>query len=326
MTEAALQQYIQAIRPADRAVMDAARERQAELAKPPGSLGALEDISIRLAGITGQVCPKMGKCRVAVFAADNGVVDEGVSCAPRSVTLQQAINMTRRRTGMSAMAAAFGDDVAVVDVGIAADVPDVGILDRKVRRGTGNIAVEDAMTRPEALAAMAAGMEQAARARADSITALGIGEMGIGNTSTSAAVLSALTGADIEAVTGRGGGLTNEGFARKKDVLRRALTRRAVDKDDVLDVLCAVGGLDIAGLSGVFIGGALAHVPVVVDGVISAVAALAAERMIPGVRDYVIPSHKSREPAAERILEKLGIRPVLDAGLALGEGTGTVMM
>ena len=157
MTEAALQQYIQAIRPAARAAMDAARKRQAELAKPPGSLGALEDMSIRLAGITGQVCPKMGKCRVAVFAADNGVVDEGVSCAPRSVTLQQAINMTRHRTGMSAMAAAFGDDVAVVDVGIAADVPGVGILDRKVRRGTGNIAVEDAMTRPEALAAMAAG-------------------------------------------------------------------------------------------------------------------------------------------------------------------------
>ena len=175
MTEAALQQYIQAIRPADRAVMDAARKRQAELAKPPGSLGTLEDMSIRLAGITGQVCPKMDSCRVAVFAADNGVVDEGVSCAPRSVTLQQAINMTRRRTGMSAMAAAFGDDVAVVDVGIAADVPGVGILDRKVRRGTGNIAVEDAMTQPEALAAMAAGMEQAARARADSITALGIG-------------------------------------------------------------------------------------------------------------------------------------------------------
>lgn len=161
MTEAALQQYIQAIRPADRAVMDAARKRQAELAKPPGSLGTLEDMSIRLAGITGQVCPKMDSCRVAVFAADNGVVDEGVSCAPRSVTLQQAINMTRRRTGMSAMAAAFGDDVAVVDVGIAGDVPGVGILDRKVRRGTGNIAVEDAMTRPEALAAMAAGMEQA---------------------------------------------------------------------------------------------------------------------------------------------------------------------
>ena len=165
MTEAALQQYIQAIRPADRAAMDAARKRQAELAKPPGSLGALEDMSIRLAGITGQVCPKMDSCRVAVFAADNGVVDEGVSCAPRSVTLQQAINMTRRRTGMSAMAAAFGDDVAVVDVGIAADVPDVGILDRKVRRGTGNIAVEDAMTRPEALAAMAGAFLGCARER-----------------------------------------------------------------------------------------------------------------------------------------------------------------
>lgn len=141
MTETELKAYIQAIRPADRDAMSAARRRQSQLAKPPGSLGRLEDISVQLSGITGALCPKMDKCRVAVFAADNGVVDEGVSCAPRSVTLQQAINMTRRKTGMSAMAAAFGDDVAVVDVGIAAHVPPVGILDRKTRFGTGNIAV-----------------------------------------------------------------------------------------------------------------------------------------------------------------------------------------
>lgn len=326
MTEAALQQYIQAIRPADRAVMDAARKRQAELAKPPGSLGALEDMAIRLAGITGQVCPKMGKCRVAVFAADNGVVDEGVSCAPRSVTLQQAINMTRRRTGMSAMAAAFGDDVAVVDVGIAADVPGVGILDRKVRRGTGNIAVEDAMTRPEALAAMAAGMEQAARARADSITALGIGEMGIGNTSTSAAVLSALTGADIEAVTGRGGGLTNEGFARKKDVLRRALTRRAVDKDDVLDVLCAVGGLDIAAMTGAFLGCARERIPAAVDGFISVVAALCAVTLCPEVRNYLFLSHDSYEVGYRLAADRLGLEPCLHLGMRLGEGSGCPLL
>ena len=315
MTESELQQYIFHIRPADRAAMDAARKRQAELAKPPGSLGALEDMSIRLAGITGQVCPKMDSCRVAVFAADNGVVDEGVSCAPRSVTLQQAINMTRRRTGMSAMAAAFGDDVAVVDVGIAADVPGVGILDRKVRRGTGNIAVEDAMTRPEALAAMAAGMEQAARARADSITALGIGEMGIGNTSTSAAVLSALTGADIEAVTGRGGGLTDEGFARKKDVLRRALTRRAVDKDDVLDVLCAVGGLDIAAMAGAFLGCARERIPAVVDGFISVVAALCAVTLCPEVQDYLFLSHDSYEVGYRIAAETLGLQPCLRLGM-----------
>lgn len=147
MTEQELSAYIQAIRPADEAAMEAARRRQAQLAKPPGSLGQLEEISIRLAGVTGQVCPAMGKCRVAVFAADNGVVAEGVSCTPPAVTLQQAVNMTFRKTGMSAMAAAFGDDVSVVDVGIDGDVPPVGVLDRKVRRGTGDIAREDAMTR-----------------------------------------------------------------------------------------------------------------------------------------------------------------------------------
>ena len=284
------------------------------------------DLHAPLAGITGQVCPKMGKCRVAVFAADNGVVDEGVSCAPRSVTLQQAINMTRRRTGMSAMAAAFGDDVAVVDVGIAADVPGVGILDRKVRRGTGNIAVEDAMTRPEALAAMAAGMEQAARARADSITALGIGEMGIGNTSTSAAVLSALTGADIEVVTGRGGGLTDEGFARKKDVLRRALTRRAVDKDDVLDVLCAVGGLDIAAMTGAFLGCARERIPAAVDGFISVVAALCAVTLCPKVRDYLFLSHDSYEVGYRLAADRLGLEPCLHLGMRLGEGSGCPLL
>ena len=326
MTEAELKNYIQAIRPADRDAMAAARQRQAQLAKPPGSLGALEDISVRLAGITGRLCPKMNKCRVAVFAADNGVVDEGVSCAPRSVTLQQAVNMTRRRTGMSAMAAAFGDDVAVVDVGIAAPVPPAGILDRKVRPGTGNIAREDAMTRAQVLAAMAAGMEQAARAKSDGITALGIGEMGIGNTSTSSAVLSALTGADIEAVTGRGGGLTDAGFARKKDVLRRALERRTIDKGDVLDVLCAVGGLDIAAMTGAFLGCAHERIPAAVDGFISVVAALCAVRLCPAADDYLFLSHDSLEVGYRLAARELGREPCLHLGMRLGEGSGCPLL
>ena len=326
MTEAELKNYIQAIRPADRDAMAAARQRQAQLAKPPGSLGALEDISVRLAGITGRLCPKMNKCRVAVFAADNGVVDEGVSCAPRSVTLQQAVNMTRRKTGMSAMAAAFGDDVAVVDVGIAALVPPVGILDRKVRPGTGNIAREDAMTRTQVLAAMAAGMEQAANAKSDGITALGIGEMGIGNTSTSAAVLSALTGADIEAVTGRGGGLTDAGFARKKDVLRRALERRTIDKGDVLDVLCAVGGLDIAAMTGAFLGCAHERIPAAVDGFISVVAALCAVRLCPAADDFLFLSHDSYEVGYRLATRELGREPCLHLGMRLGEGSGCPLL
>ena len=306
MTEQELQAYIQAITPADRAAMDAAEKRQAELAKPPGRLGELETISVRLAGITGQVCPSMDKCRVAVFAADNGVVDEGVSCAPRSVTRQQAVNMTRHVTGMSSLAACFGDQVAVVDVGMEQNPHCDAILDRHIRRTTGNIAREDAMTRQQALDALAAGMEQAALARRDGVTALGVGEMGIGNTTTSAAVLAVLTGADIDTVTGRGGGLTDEGFARKKAVLRRAITRRAIDRRDVLDVLTAVGGLDIAAMTGAFLG--------------------CAHERIPAAADYIFLSHDSYEPGYRMAARELGMTPCLHLGMRLGEGSGCPLL
>ena len=326
MTEQELSAYIQAIRPADEAAMEAARRRQAQLAKPPGSLGQLEEISIRLAGVTGQVCPAMGKCRVAVFAADNGVVAEGVSCTPPAVTMQQAVNMTFRKTGMSAMAAAFGDDVSVVDVGIDGDVPPVGVLDRKVRRGTGDIARGAARTGREALAAVAAGMEQAARARADGVTALGIGEMGIGNTTTSAAVLAALTGADIEAVTGRGGGLTDEGFLRKKGVLRRALALHRPDGSDVIGVLAGVGGLDLAAMTGAFLGCSHERVPAAVDGFISIAAALCAVRLCPAVRDVLFLSHDSYEVGYRIAAETLGLQPCLRLGMRLGEGSGCPLL
>ena len=298
MTEQELRAYIEAIRPADETAMDAARRRQAQLAKPPGSLGQLEELSIRLAGVTGQVCPAMDKCRVAVFAADNGVVAEGVSCTPPSVTLQQAVNMTFRKTGMSAMAAAFGDDVAVVDVG----------------------------TRRQVLEAMAAGMEQAALAKADGVTALGIGEMGIGNTTTSAAVLAALTGADVEAVTGRGGGLTDEGFLRKKEVLRQSLALHRPDKNDVIGVLAGVGGLDLAAMTGAFLGCAHERVPAAVDGFISIAAALCAVRLCPAVRDYLFLSHDSYEVGYRIAAEELGLTPCLHLGMRLGEGSGCPLL
>ena len=326
MTEQELRAYIEAIRPADEAAMDAARRRQAQLAKPPGSLGQLEELSIRLAGVTGQVCPAMDKCRVAVFAADNGVVAEGVSCTPPSVTLQQAVNMTRRKTGMSAMAAAFGDDVAVVDVGIDGDVPPVGILDRKVRRGTGNIVREDAMTRRQVLEAMAAGMEQAALARADGVTALGIGEMGIGNTTTSSAVASVMLGCDPAELTGRGAGLSDEGLERKIGAIRRGIKANRPDRDDPLGVVSALGGFDIAGMAGIFLGGALHRVPIVIDGLISAVSALIAAKLCPVCRCCMIPSHASSEPADALVFEELGLKPLIYAGMHLGEGTGAVFL
>ena len=326
MTEQELQAYIQAIAPADGAAMTAAEKRQAALAKPPGSLGALETISIRLAGITGQLCPVMNKCRVAVFAADNGVVDEGVSCAPRAVTRQQAVNMTRRVTGMSSMAACFGDEVTVVDVGMAQDPRCAAILDRHIRRTTGNIAREDAMTRQQVLDALSAGTEQAALAGRDGVTALGVGEMGIGNTTTSAAVLAVLTGADIGTVAGRGGGLTDEGFARKKAVLRQAVTRRPIDRRDVLDVLAAVGGLDIAAMTGAFLGCAHARIPAAVDGLISAVAALCAVRLCPTAADYLFLSHDSCEPGYRLAAAELGMTPCLRLGMRLGEGSGCPLL
>ena len=281
MTRQELTAYIESILPADREAMDAARRRQAELAKPPGSLGALEDMSVRLAGVLRTARPEVRRCRVTVLAADNGVVAEGVSCAPQSVTVQQAVNMTRHKTGMSALAAYFGDDVQVVDVGIRTPVPCPQVLDRKIRFSTGDIAVEPAMTGQQTLDALAVGLDLARQAKAEGIDAVGVGEMGIGNTTTSAAVLAALTGASVEEVTGRGGGLTDRGFATKKHVLRQALALHRPDAGDPIGVLAAVGGLDIAAMTGLFLGCAHEGLAAAVDGYISIVAALCAVRLSP---------------------------------------------
>lgn len=310
------------IAPADNAAMEKARQRQAELAKPPGSLGKLEDYSIRLAGITGKVKNSIEKCRVIVLAADNGVTAEGVSSAPTSVTLSQVINMTRHITGMSSLAYYFGNEVVVADLGIDTDRKIPGVLDRKIRRSTGNIAKERAMTRQQVLDAMAVGLDLAADAAKDGVNAVGVGEMGIGNTTTSSAVLSALTGATPESVTGRGGGLTDQAFAVKKQVITQALALHHPDREDVVDVLSAVGGLDLAAMTGVFLGCALQHIPAVVDGFISIVAALCACRLNPNVKDYLFLSHASYEIGYRLAAEELGLEPCLLLDMRLGEGSG----
>lgn len=310
------------IAPADNAAMEKARQRQAELAKPPGSLGKLEDYSIRLAGITGNVKNEIEKCRVIVLAADNGVTAEGVSSAPTSVTLSQVINMTRHITGMSSLAYYFGNEVVVADLGIDTDRKIPGVLDRKIRRSTGNIAKERAMTRQQVLDAMAVGLDLAADAAKDGVNAVGVGEMGIGNTTTSSAVLSALTGATPESVTGRGGGLTDQAFAVKKQVITQALALHHPDREDVVDVLSAVGGLDLAAMTGVFLGCALQHIPAVVDGFISIVAALCACRLNPNVKHYLFLSHASYEIGYRLAAEELGLEPCLLLDMRLGEGSG----
>ena len=324
MTDQELKQYCGAVTVPDREIMDAARRRQAELAKPPGSLGKLEDYSIRLAGITGQVRPHIEKCRVLVLAADNGVTAEGISSAPTSVTLSQVINMTRHKTGMSALAHYFGNEVVVADMGIDTDRPIPGVLDRKVRRSTGNIAREPAMTRQQALQALETGMELAAQAAADGVQALGIGEMGIGNTTTSSAVASVLLGRPVAEMTGRGAGLSDAGLQRKIDAIERGIARNHPDAADPLGVLAALGGFDIAGLCGVFLGGALERLPIVMDGFISGVAALCAVRLCPAAEKAVFASHVSSEPAAHIVLDALCKKPLITAELHLGEGTGAV--
>ena len=325
MTESELKKLLAGMDPADAAVMDAAKKRQAELAKPPGSLGALEDYAVRLAGITGKVCPEIEKCRVIVLAADNGVVCEGVSCTPQSVTAQQCVNMTRHKTGMSALAAYFGDEIVVADVGVAANLP-APVLNRKIRWGTANLLQEPAMTREQALQALETGLELARQAAREGVCCVGVGEMGIGNTTTSSLVLSCLTGLSPDELTGRGGGLTDEGFRRKKEVIRRALELHRPDGSDVLDVLSKVGGLDLAAMCGVFLGCAEQRIPAVVDGFISITAALCAVRLCPQARDFLFLSHASFEIGYCRAAQELGLEPCLNLSMRLGEGSGCPLM
>ena len=308
-----------AILPLDAAAMAAARERQAQLAKPPGSLGRLEDLSVQLAGITGKVHNQIVKKHLLVFAADNGVVAEGVTSAPQSVTLMQTVNLTRHKTGASTLCRHFGCEITVCDVGVNAEIQEPKVLNRKIAYGTQNIAHGPAMKREQALQAIRTGFELAQATEADVI---GIGEMGIGNTTTSAAVLSVLLDADVEAVTGRGGGITDESFQKKKQVIKTAIAINHPNRDDVVDVLSKVGGFDIAAMCGAFLGCAAKRCPVVIDGFISAVAALCAYTLCPLAVQYFIPSHASYEIGYKLAMDVMGLQPIFLLGMRLGEGSG----
>ena len=303
-------------------VMDAARKRQAELAKPPGSLGRLEDLSVQLAGITGQVKNPLDRKELLVFCADNGVAEEGVSSAPQSVTLAQTVNLTRRKTGASVIAGHFGCHVRVCDVGVNADIHEPAVIDRKIAYGTNNIAKTAAMTREQAVRAILAGMELAEEAARDGAKVIGVGEMGIGNTTTSSAVLAVLTDAAVEDVTGRGGGITDESYRKKISVIETAIRRNQSDKNDPVDILAKIGGFDLCAMCGAFLGAARMRVPAVIDGFISVVAALCAVRLCPTVREYLIPSHASYEIGYRIAIDELGLKPLFNLGMRLGEGSG----
>ena len=317
--ELELRSLLEKVTPPDGAAMEAAKLRQAQLAKPPESLGRLEELSIQLAGITGKVHNHMDNPHLLVFAGDNGVVEEGVSSAPQSVTLMQTINLTRAKTGASTLCKEFGVGITVTDVGVNAVIHDPAVVNRKIAFGTGNIVKGPAMTREQAVTAILTGAGIAIHTEADG---LGIGEMGIGNTTTSSAVLSVLLSADVEAVTGRGGGITDEAFLVKKEVIRRAIALNRPDKDDVVDVLAKVGGFDLAAMCGGFLGAAATKRPVVIDGFISAVAALCAVRLNPLVRHYLVPSHASFEIGYKLAMEAMELQPIFLLGMRLGEGSG----
>lgn len=321
-----LKQTLDAIRPVDRVVMAAAQREIDYCLKPPGSLGKLESMARQIAGITGQVHNAIRKKAIVVMMADNGVYTEGVAMYPQDITRIGAEFVTTGRMGVNFLARQAGADIIAVDIGIQVDVDLPRVINRKVRHGTANFLKEPAMTREEAIQAIEAGIEVTMDAIDRGYDLIGTGEIGIGNTTASSAVLFAFTGAPIDRVVGRGAGLTDEAFARKKAVVEEAVRRHRPDPDDPLDVLAKVGGLDIAGMVGTYLACAARRVPVVTDGLISNVAALAAMRCKPEAVQYMIPSHISFEPGAKLLKEITGLEPMLDMDMRLGEGTGCALV
>ncbi len=317
-----LEETIQGIKPLNEKMMETARIRWNTIAHPLHSLGKLEDLVTQIVGITGNPTVDISKKALVAMCADNGVVEEGVTQTGQEITALVANGFLEGTTTVCAMCRKCGVDIYPVDVGIAVDTN--VRRDLKVAYGTKNMTKGPAMTREEAIRAIESGIRTAEELKEKGYKLLATGEMGIGNTTTSSAVAAVLLDQPVEVMTGRGAGLSSEGLVRKINAIKKAIQVNRPDPQDVLDVLSKVGGLDIAGLAGVFLGGAALGIPVVMDGFISCVAALTAKLLCPGAADYMIASHVSKEPASKLILEALGKSPVLHADMCLGEGTGAI--
>lgn len=294
------------------------------IAKPLGSLGLLESAVTKIAALTGNPDVRLDWRAVAVLCADNGVVCEGISQSDNSVTMLVAENLTRRQTSVCLMSAVAGADVIPVDMGMATRPTFDGLLDMHIADGTGNIAAGPAMSREQALQGIRSGIAIAKACAEQGYNIICTGEMGIGNTTTSSAVAAVLLDVDITAVTGRGSGLSDSGLARKLAAIARAIEINKPDAGDALDVLAKLGGFDIAGMAGIFLGGAIHKIPVVIDGLISSASALIAARLCPNAVNAMIASHVSGEPAGSIVLDGLGLKPLINAEMRLGEGTGAV--
>ncbi|MBI4401877.1 MAG: nicotinate-nucleotide--dimethylbenzimidazole phosphoribosyltransferase [Nitrospirae bacterium] len=321
-----LDETIQNIQPVDRECWKRAQARLDRLTKPVGSLGRLEELATCYVAMTGEERPKLPRAAIFTFAADHGVAIEGVSAYPSAVTAQMVLNFLRGGAAVNVLASHVGAEVRVVDIGVAHEFGTVpGLIARKVAQGTKNFLAEPAMSRDEAERALTVGVELGAHAAQEGIGLIGTGDMGIGNTTPSSAITAAMTGEPVASVTGRGTGIDEAGYARKVSVIEQALAFHRPDPRDPLDVLSKVGGFEIAGLAGLILGSAANRIPVVLDGFISGAAALVAAGLQPLCREYMLASHRSVERGHGAVLDWLGLTPLLDLDLRLGEGTGACL-
>ena len=292
------------------------------LSKPIGSLGVLEDLVVKLSGIKGEPIKNIDKKTMVIMCADNGIEAEGVSSCPREVTATVTQNIADGTTAICKLSEYYNSHVEIIDIGVDKEFNDPRIKNRKIRYGTSNMVNGPAMTREEAIKAIKIGIETVKDLKERGYDLIGTGEMGVGNTATSAAVISVFSGIDSDLIVGKGSGLTDDGLEHKRRMVKKALEVNNPNKEDALDVLSKVGGFDIAGLCGVFLGGAIFKIPVVIDGLISSAAALCAKRLCPVAGEYMIGSHLSAEPGAQYAMEALGVQPLFNLGMRLGEGTG----
>jgi nicotinate-nucleotide--dimethylbenzimidazole phosphoribosyltransferase len=321
-----LSQTIESIRPLDRRAMTRARTRQDDLTKPAGSLGRLEELSVQLAGIQGKASPQIVKKAIITMAADHGVLAENIGNWPQEVTAQMVQNFLSGGAGINVLSRHVGTRIIFVDMGVASDIkPHPRLIVRKVGYGTGNICRGPAMTSEQAIKSVETGIEIVNVEADNGLDIVGTGDMGIGNTTASAAICAAITGKPAREVTGRGTGLSDDQLLHKIDVIERALSFNKPDAAQPLDVLAKVGGFEIGGLAGVILGAAARHVPVVIDGFISGAAALIAMSLTQRVKDYIIAGHVSAESGHPVMLAYLGLKPLLDLDMRLGEGTGAAL-
>ena len=319
-----LKELLTKIKPADKDAYNRCVYHLDHIAKPVGSLGKLESLLAIMAGATGNANLDISKRCVLVFCADNGVLAQGVAQSTHDVTTAIAKSLVRQTTSVSVMAASARAEVFPIDMGMIDSVD--GMIDRSISNGTSDMTLSPAMSKDQAMQAIFTGIEMVRERVSDGYTLIATGEVGIGNTTTSSAILSVLLDLPVETVTGRGSGLTDEGLLRKQNAIKKAIQQNQPNASDPLDVLAKVGGYDIAAMTGAFLGGALYHVPVIMDGFISGVAALLAVKLCPHVKDYILPSHISAEPAGQLLMKTLGFEPIIHGDMRLGEGTGAVAL